>query len=431
MIESVNVPDRELAHRVETGTGELRLDLTRRLAAEAFGTSMLIVAVVGSGIAASRLSAGDPGLQLLENAAATACALAGLILMFGAVSGAHFNPAVTLLDRLLGTISARDTCLYVVAQVVGGCVGTVLANLMFELPAVALSTTERSSAAMWLSEVLATVTLLVLIQGCVRTGRTAVLPFAVGIWIGGAYWFTSSTSFANPAVTIARTLSDTFAGIAPSSAPMFIVMQLAGTLIAFGFVRLFYPQDHSRRPVVAPPPASCQHDGGLLHRNTENLGRRSDGTFATDRRRATARTEGANVSDTPEILVVCTHNAGRSVAARVLLDHYGQGRVVVRSAGSEPGEGINPAVAQILTDRGLDVSKEFPKPLTAEAARSADVIITMGCGDACPVYPGKRYLDWEIEDPAGKSLADTRRIRGVIRLRVESLLHDLGALATP
>lgn len=231
----------QLATEVETGTGALRLDLTRRLAAEALGTGLLLVAVVGSGIAAQRLSAGDVGLQLLENAAATAAALVGLILMFGAVSGAHFNPVVTLVDRLLGTTSTRDSALYVVAQVVGACLGVMLANLMFELPAVNLSTTDRSSPALWLSEVVATVGLLLVIQGCVRTGRARAVPFAVGAWIGGAYWFTSSTSFANPAVTVARTLSDTFAGIAPSSAPMFIVMQLVGAVVAFGLVRFFYP----------------------------------------------------------------------------------------------------------------------------------------------------------------------------------------------
>lgn len=245
MSDELHLSDVELGGEIETGIGRLRLDLTRRLVAEGFGTAMLIVAVIGSGITASRLSTGDVGLQLLENAAATACALIGLILMFGAVSGAHFNPVVTILDRLLGTTSSRDTGLYIVAQVIGGCLGAMLVNLMFELPAVNVSTHVRSSPALWLSEVVATVTLLVLIQGCVRTGRANVVPFAVGAWIGGAYWFTSSTSFANPAVTIARTLSNTFAGIAPSSAPMFIVMQLVGVVIAFGLVRLFYPHDHS------------------------------------------------------------------------------------------------------------------------------------------------------------------------------------------
>lgn len=237
--------DEALAVSVTTGTGELRLDLTRRLVAEGLGTALLIVAVIGSGIAASRLSSDDLGLQLLENAAATAGALIGLILMFAAVSGAHFNPVVTLLDRALGTISTRDTGLYMVAQVLGGCAGAVIANLMFELPAIDWSSRGRSSPALWLSEVVATVTLLLLIQGCVRTGRANVIPFAVGTWIGGAYFFTSSTSFANPAVTIARTLSDTFAGIAPASAPMFVVAQLVGAVIAYGLVRLFYPHDRS------------------------------------------------------------------------------------------------------------------------------------------------------------------------------------------
>jgi glycerol uptake facilitator-like aquaporin len=241
MSDPLHPSDLELSLEPETGTGGLRLDLTRRLAAEAFGTGMLIVAVIGSGIAAGRLSPGDVGLQLLENAVATAAALVGLILMFGAVSGAHFNPVVTLTDRALGTISSRDTALYLVAQVVGGCLGAVVANLMFELPAVDIATTDRSSGGMWLSEIVATMTLLLVIQGCVRTGRTNVVPFAVGAWIGGAYWFTSSTSFANPAVTVARTLSDTFAGIAPASAPMFILMQLVGAAIAFALVRLFYP----------------------------------------------------------------------------------------------------------------------------------------------------------------------------------------------
>jgi arsenate reductase len=236
--------DAELSLEVETGTGALRLDLTRRLVAEALGTALLIVAVIGSGIMASQLSPSDVGLQLLENAAATAGALVGLILMFGAVSGAHFNPVVTLIDRLLGTTTSRDAVLYVVAQVVGGCLGAVVANVMFELPAIEWSTKDRSSPALWLSEVVATVGLLLVIQGCVRTGRAAAVPFAVGAWIGGAYFFTSSTSFANPAVTVARTLSDTFAGIAPGSAPMFIVMQLVGAVAAFGLIRLLYPHPH-------------------------------------------------------------------------------------------------------------------------------------------------------------------------------------------
>jgi glycerol uptake facilitator-like aquaporin len=236
------VPDDALAVAPETGTGALHLDLARRLGAECLGTALLIVAVIGSGIMATRLSPTDVGLQLFENAFATACALVGLILMFGAVSGAHFNPLVTITDRMLGTVSSRDTVLYVFAQVVGACLGAMLANVMFELPAVDFSTHARSSGALWVSEIVATVGLLLVINGCVRTGRANVVPFAVGAWIAGAYWFTSSTSFANPAVTVARMLSDTFAGIEPASAPMFIVMQVVGMVIAFGLIRFFYPQ---------------------------------------------------------------------------------------------------------------------------------------------------------------------------------------------
>ena len=247
-MESLPVADESLALAAETGTGSLRLDLARRLVAEALGTGLLIVAVIGSGIMASRLSPGDIGLQLFENAFATAGALVGLILMFGAVSGAHFNPVVTITDRLLGTVTTRDASLYVVAQIVGACLGAMLANIMFELPAVDLSTKTRSSGALWVSEIVATVGLLLVINGCVRSGRANVVPFAVGAWIAGAYWFTSSTSFANPAVTIARTLSDSFAGIEPSSAPMFIVMQVVGMVLAFGLIRFFYPHVHQESP---------------------------------------------------------------------------------------------------------------------------------------------------------------------------------------
>ncbi|HEX7135634.1 MAG TPA: MIP/aquaporin family protein [Iamia sp.] len=242
MVSDLTSPTEEpLEVRPETGTGVLRLDLARRLAAEALGSAFLIVAVVGSGIMATRLSPDDVGLQLLENAGATAGALIGLILMFGAVSGAHFNPVVTLVDRLLGSISTVDAALYAIAQTVGACTGALIANAMFERPLFELSTKTRSSGGLWLSEVVATIGLLLVIHGCVRTGRERAVPFAVGAWIGGAYWFTSSTSFANPAVTVARTLSDSFAGIDPASAPMFVLMQVIGAAIAYGLVRLFYP----------------------------------------------------------------------------------------------------------------------------------------------------------------------------------------------
>jgi arsenate reductase len=197
---------------------------------------------------ASRLSPNDTGLQLLENAVATAAALVGLILMFGSVSGAHFNPVVTLVDRLLGTVKTRDAVLYVVAQITGACLGTICANVMFSLPVVTLSTKVRSSGALWFSEVLATIGLLLVIHGCVRTGRANAVPFAVGIWIGGAYFFTSSTSFANPAAAIGRSLSNSFASIRPSLVPMFVVMEVVGALIAYALIRFIFPQNASETP---------------------------------------------------------------------------------------------------------------------------------------------------------------------------------------
>lgn len=211
------------------------------MVAEAVGSGLLLVAVVGSGIMAERLSPGDVGLQLLENASATGGALIGLILMFSTISGSHFNPVVTLAERMSARFSNIETAGYIAAQVAGGCIGSLLANAMFELPTLEWATRERSSGALWLSEVIATVGLLLVINGSVRAGRPPVVAFAVGAWIAGAYWFTSSTSFANPAVTIARTLSDSFSGIKPSSAPMFVLMQLVGTVIAVGLIRYLYP----------------------------------------------------------------------------------------------------------------------------------------------------------------------------------------------
>jgi glycerol uptake facilitator-like aquaporin len=216
-------------------------DLARRASAEAVGTALLVAIVIGSGIYAQRLSPGDIGLELLENALATGAGLVALILAFGSVSGAHFNPVVTLADRLLGGTTTRAGCWYAAAQVVGACVGAMVANLMFSLPAVNVSHHTRASGALWLSEFVATFGLLIVILGVVRAGRAAFAPFAVGAYITAAYWFTSSTSFANPAVAIGRTLSDTFAGIRPSSVPMFVVMELAGGLVAVAAGRFWFP----------------------------------------------------------------------------------------------------------------------------------------------------------------------------------------------
>jgi arsenate reductase len=216
-------------------------NLVRRATAEAVGTAFLVAAVVGSGIAAQRLAPDDTGLQLLENSIATGAALIALILAFGSVSGAHFNPVVTLADRMLRGTTTRDAGVYVLAQVGGACAGAILANLMFELPAVTVSTHTRSSGALWLGEALATFGLVVVILGVVRAGRADAAAFAVGGYIAAAYWFTSSTSFANPAVTIARSLTNTFSGIAPSSMTPFVAAQVLGALAAVGFSRFVFP----------------------------------------------------------------------------------------------------------------------------------------------------------------------------------------------
>jgi glycerol uptake facilitator-like aquaporin len=216
-------------------------DLWRRLFAEWLGSGLLATVVIGSGIAAQQLSPGSTGLELLQNAAATAAGLYALILMFGPVSGAHFNPVVSAVDAALGRIAWRTALYYMPAQIAGCVSGAVLANLMFSQPAVTISTHHRASGAHFLSEIVATSGLLLVIFALARTRRSAVTPAAVGAYIGAAYFFTSSTSFANPAITIGRMFSNTFAGIAPSSAPSFIAAQAVGAVVAFGLICLLYP----------------------------------------------------------------------------------------------------------------------------------------------------------------------------------------------
>ena len=214
--------------------------LARRALAEFVGTAFLVAAVIGSGIAAVRLSPHDVGLQLLENSVVTGAALVALILALQPVSAA-FNPVVTLVERALGAVTTREAAALIAAQVAGGFVGAVVANLMFDRSAVSLSTHHRDGAGVLLGEVVATLGLLVVIFGTVRAGRAERVAYAVGGYILAAYWFTSSTSFANPAVTIARMFSNTFAGIAPASVALFVVMQLVGGLLGYALIRGLYP----------------------------------------------------------------------------------------------------------------------------------------------------------------------------------------------
>jgi glycerol uptake facilitator-like aquaporin len=236
--------------------------LSRRLLAELLGSAFLAALVIGSGIAAQTLSPGNVGLQLFENATATAAGLFAIILMFGPVSGGHFNPAVSLTDAYFGGISWRDALAYVPAQIAGCVLGAITANTMFSLAAISISAHHRASSGHLLSETIATAGLLLVIFALARTGRARTAPAAVGAYIGAAYFFTSSASFANPAISIGRMFSDTFAGIAPASVPTFILAQLVGSACAILVLRVLYPDvtpdeaadvvlPHNRQPAGA------------------------------------------------------------------------------------------------------------------------------------------------------------------------------------
>lgn len=214
--------------------------LSRRLTAEALGTAFLLAVVVGSGIMGERLSGGNVAIALLANTLATGAGLVVLILTFGPVSGAHFNPAVTLTDALTGGLPWKDAAAYIAAQLAGAFVGVAAAHGMFDLPLYAASTHVRTGPSQWFSEFVATFGLLSIIWGCVRQ-RASAVPFAVGAYITSAYWFTASTSFANPAVTLARAATNTFAGIRPDDAPGFIIAQMLGALAATALFRWLLP----------------------------------------------------------------------------------------------------------------------------------------------------------------------------------------------
>jgi len=247
--------------------------LRRRLLAEFLGSAFLAAVVIGSGIAAHSLSPGNTGLELLENAAATAAGLYAIILMFGPVSGGHFNPVVSLADAVFGGLSWRDTAAYLPVQICGCIGGAVAANLMFARAAIMISTKDRATPAHFLAEIIATLGLILVIFALARSGRSQAAPAAVGAYIGAAYFFTSSTSFANPAITVGRMFSDTFAGIAPASVPAFVGAQLVGGALAVAAIRALYPGlsaataaevtvphdlEQAARPLSAPSPEPDQ-----------------------------------------------------------------------------------------------------------------------------------------------------------------------------
>ncbi|MCW2760128.1 MAG: low molecular weight phosphotyrosine protein phosphatase [Marmoricola sp.] len=397
--------------------------LARRLSAEFLGTALLVTVVVGSGIAAQRLSPDDVGLQLLENSIATAFGLAVLILAFGPISGAHFNPVVSAADWLLGRLgrargvapasglTGADVATYTLAQVLGAIVGAELANVMYQVPLGELSTHDRTGANLLVGEVTATAGLVVLIFALARTGRGVLAAPAVGAYIGAAYWFTSSTSFANPAVTIGRVFSDTFAGIAPGSVPGFVAAQLVGLAVAVALVHWFYPDlgrpgDTALDDVVVP-----------RARTPTDPGRSTPVTSTTREADAPERT--------PQVVFACVRNGGRSVISRVLTEHYARGAVTALSAGTQPGEHIHAEVAEVLEKLGLDTSKEQPKLLTRDTIAASTMAITLGCGEECPYVPGVKYVDWPVADPGGQDESAVRDILADLDVRVRALLVEM------
>ncbi len=244
--------------------------LWRRLLAEGLGSAFLAAVVIGSGIAAQQLSPGDPGLELLENAVATGSGLFAIILMFGPISGAHINPVVSVVDAAFGGLSWWDAAAYLPTQVAGCTLGAIVANVMFAVSAVSVSTKHRASGPHFLSEVVATLGLLLVIFALARTGRSRSAPAALGAYIGAAYFFTSSTSFANPAITVGRMFSNTFAGVAPSSAPTFIAAQIVGAALAVVVIKVLYPTltPAEAADIIVPHAEATSTNGTVVPANT-------------------------------------------------------------------------------------------------------------------------------------------------------------------
>ena len=364
--------------------------IRRRFIAELLGTAFLVAAVIGSGIMAERLSAGNVAIALLANTIATGAALVALILAFGPISGAHFNPAVSVSDALAGGLSWREAGIYASAQCMGGLLGTVVAHLMFAMSLYSFSQHVRSGPGQVFSEFVAAFGLMAVIWGCVRT-RASAVPFAVGAYITAAYWFTASTSFANPAVTLARVFSNSFAGIRALDAPAFMAAQFAGALAATWLFRWLMP-DHLRSEA---PNVLVPHPG------------RQPGSFKTK-----------------AYVFACVHNAGRSQIAAAFFNLYAGTGCRATSAGTEPAERVHPEVVRAMNEVGIDLSFAKPQKLTEELVRGADVLVTMGCGEACPFVPGLRIVEWSIPDPKGQPPPAVREIRDHIHEQVKNLLRD-------
>jgi len=353
----------------------------RMVLAEFLGSALLLVAIVGSGITASTDEAGAIGL--FGHAITIGAALAALVAVFGPVSGAHFNPSVTAASAARGNLPLGLAARYLAVQLAGAITGVSLANWLFGRPVLALSSTVRGGIQHAASEALVTFGLVLVILGAVRS-VPKMLPAIVGCYLAAAIMFSPSAAFANPAATLGRMWSDTFAGISPQGVPAFLAGQLVGTGLAILVGARLFPDV------------------------------------------AVARQERLHMSEVPTVLLLCVHNAGRSQMAAGWLRHLAGDRVTVLSGGSAPAEHVNPAAVKVMAEVGIDISDEYPKPWTEETFGAADVVVTMGCGDACPVVLGKKYFDWELDDPTGKPLEQVRIVRDEIEARVRWLISALG-----
>ena len=345
------------------------------MTAEAVGTALLLAAVVGSGIMGERLAGGNVAIALLANTLATGAMLVALILTFGPISGAHFNPAVTLADASQGGLPWREVPGYLAAQTSGAFAGVAAAHVMFGEPVFSASRHVRAGGAQLFSEFIATFGLLAVIWGCARL-RSSAVPFAVGAYITGAYWFTASTSFANPAVTLARSASDTFAGIRPADAPGFIVAQLAGAAAATLLFRWLVPS--------LPKDAAS-----VVVSHSQN--------------------RGQSMNDKKRVLILCTGNSARSQMAEGLLRHDAGERFDVESAGTKPGS-VRPEAIAAMRELGIDISGHRSK--SVEEFDGQQFRLRDYCCDSaretCPVFFGAaKRLHHELRRPRG-----AQRLRG-------------------
>ena len=370
----------------------------RRVAAEFVGTLLLLATIVGSGIMGERLSGGNDALALLANALATGAMLCALILAFGAVSGAHFNPLVTLGEALRRALAWRAVPGYVAAQLAGAFAGVATAHAMFGAPLFSASTHARAGAAQGFSEFVATFGLVLIVRG-VASARRAAVPFAVAAYITAAYWFTASTSFANPAVTLARSATDTFSGIRPADTPLFLVAQLVGAAAAAALASWLWP---------ARAEPSRVAESGSASRSRSAPGAAAMPSVAT-------------------VLFACIHNAGRSQMAAAFFDVLADPtRARALSAGTRPAAHVHPLVVEAMREVGIELGGVRPRLLTPELASGARLLVTLGCAEECPLVPGLERRDWPLADPAGQSLERVRAIREDVLLRVRALVEEHG-----